>query len=277
MNFGELNPTIYSAAIYDRGGKASKRCERISYASRLIYVFSGEIGGSIDGKKITSFGSGALLYIPAGTRYALFGQYMRAAVISFSPTGNTVDNATPIAPEEFNSELCPKETAPFDKVIRIDELEAVWGEIEEITELFISEDVYSLAKAAAILKLILIRVAEATDENALPLRMLDTLDDYIREHAGDEISNTEIGAIFGYHPFYVSTVMKEKRGITLRQYIISYRLRLSKNLLRYTTKTIAQIAEETGFTDASYFTKTFKAAFGETPKEWRAKFQEEYI
>ncbi|MBO7736807.1 MAG: helix-turn-helix transcriptional regulator, partial [Clostridia bacterium] len=74
-----------------------------------------------------------------------------------------------------------------------------------------------------------------------------------------------------------STVIKEKRGMTLRQYVIAYRLRLAKSLLRYTTKTVAEIAEEAGFTDASYFTKTFRATFGETPKEWRAKFKEDYI
>lgn len=277
MNLGKLNPTIYSAAIFDRGGRALKRQERISYAARLIYVFSGEMGGSAGGKKLGAISSGTLLYIPAGTRYTLSGQYMRAAVICFDLEGNPVGNPSPIAPDEFNPELCPAQTAPFDRVIRIDELESVWDEVERIPELFISDDLYSVAKAEAMLKLLLIKIAEAADENALPIRMLDTLDEYIKEHAGEEISNTEIGAIFGYHPFYVSTVMKEKRGITLRQYIISYRLRLSKNLLRYTTKTIVQIAEETGFTDASYFTKTFKAAFGETPKEWRAKFQEEYI
>ena len=277
MNLGKLNPTIYSAAIFDRGGRALKRQERISYASRIIYVFSGEMGGSAGGKKLGAISSGTLLYIPAGTRYTLSGQYMRAAVICFDLEGNPVGNPSPIAPDEFNPELCPAQTAPFDRVIRIDELESVWDEVERISELFISDDLYSVAKAEAMLKLLLIKIAEAADENALPIRMLDTLDEYIKEHAGEEITNTEIGAIFGYHPFYVSTVIKEKRGISLRQYIISYRLRLSKNLLRYTTKTIAEIAEETGFTDASYFTKTFKAAFGETPKEWRAKFQEEYI
>ena len=107
--------------------------------------------------------------------------------------------------------------------------------------------------------------------------MTETLDQYIRDHAGEEISNTEVGAIFGYHPFYVSTVIKEKRGITLRQYVISYRLKLARNMLEHTDKTIAEIAEETGFTDASYFTKSFKAAFDETPKEWRAKFKEDVL
>ena len=101
--------------------------------------------------------------------------------------------------------------------------------------------------------------------------------DLFIKNCGEEISNTEIGAIFGYHPFYVSRVLKEKKGITLRQYIISYRLKAAKAQLRTSRKSVAEIAEELGFTDASYFTKTFRSVFGMTPKEYRNSFKEDYV
>ena len=85
----------------------------------------------------------------------------------------------------------------------------------------------------------------------------------------NEISNTELGAVFGYHPFYVSQMLKKKLGITLKQYVIAYRLRTACALLCASEKTTAEIAQMTGFTDASYFTKSFKAAYGKTPKEYR--------
>ena len=107
--------------------------------------------------------------------------------------------------------------------------------------------------------------------------MVEALDAYIRENVGDEISNTEIGAIFGYHPFYVSRVLKDKKGVTLRQYIISYRLRAAARLLELSDKSVAEIAEECGFTDASYFTKSFKTAYGETPKAYRNRFKDDFI
>ena len=72
-------------------------------------------------------------------------------------------------------------------------------------------------------------------------------------------------------------MLKEKKGITLRQYIISYRLKRSMKMLELTKKSVAEIAEECGFTDSSYFTKTFKANFNMTPKEYRNKFKEEFI
>jgi two-component system response regulator YesN len=134
-----------------------------------------------------------------------------------------------------------------------------------------------LATLSALTKLVLVKLCESVSESALPARMVDALSDYIRENRRDEISNTEIGAIFGYHPFYVSRVLKEKKGITLRQYIISYRLKYAKKLLAETKMSASEIAEEVGFTDASYFTKIFRQTFGITPKEYRNGFKEDFI
>ena len=72
-------------------------------------------------------------------------------------------------------------------------------------------------------------------------------------------------------------MLKDKKGITLRQYIINYRLKAAKRMLELTDKSAIEIAEETGFTDASYFAKSFKSAFGETPKEYRNKFKDNFI
>ena len=79
------------------------------------------------------------------------------------------------------------------------------------------------------------------------------------------------------HPFYVSRMLKERKGMTLRQYIIAYRLKCAKRMLELSDKSAAEIAEECGFTDASYFAKTFKATFGMTPKEYRNSFKEDFI
>ena len=107
--------------------------------------------------------------------------------------------------------------------------------------------------------------------------MVDALGKYIRENVGEDISNTEVGAIFGYHPFYISNVLKSAKGLTLKQYIISYRLKLACRMLAAGNRSIADIAEDCGFTDSSYFAKTFRHQFGITPKEYRNKFKEEFI
>ena len=72
-------------------------------------------------------------------------------------------------------------------------------------------------------------------------------------------------------------VLKDRKGTTLRQYIIAYRLKLAKKLLTESAKSVNEVSEECGFNDPSYFTKTFKAAFGMTPKEYRNLSKDYFI
>ena len=278
MDFTRLNPVIHGAALYER---PTKNGECIAYDARIIYMISGDIAVTVGGEKLGHLSPGHLLYIPAGVPYRLKGQYLRAAVISFDPVNGLGDGevSAPVASEDFDAtrvHSC-EGLAPFDRHIHVEDMESERDNFIELCNIFTSAEGLYLAEISAAVKQILVKIAETVDEHALPTRMVSALDAYIRENVGDEISNTEIGAIFGYHPFYVSKMLKDKKGITLRQYIIQYRLKLARRMLETTEKSVNEIAEETGFTDASYFTKTFKAAYGETPKAYRNRFKDSFI
>ena len=277
MELERINPRVISAGIYER---INRKEECIAYDARLIYLISGDLSVNVGGDKLGHLSPGHLLYIPAGTAYKLRSNYFRAAVIRFDLTynGDTV-RPLPSPSAEFDRSLMnsDEQMPPFDKYIHLADMEADRDSFILMCNLFTSAEGSYAARVSAHLKLILLEVAETADENALPARMVDALDEYIRTNCVDEISNTEIGAIFGYHPFYVSRVLKETKGQTLRQYIISYRLKAAKRLLELTQKSISDIAEECGFTDASYFTKTFRAAFGMTPKDYRNEFKYDFI
>lgn len=278
MEFSKLNPFIRSAGIYEVINNSGE-CR--AYDSRVIYLISGDVAVNIEDKKKFHLSVGNLLYIPAGVRYKLKGQYLRAAVITFDLTDEWCGEAERIAPSpsaEFDEgRMHAAKLSPFDRVLLLDDMESERDSFIKMCNIATSAEGAWRSELSARLKLILLKLWETVSENALPVRMVEALDEYIRENCSDEISNTEIGAIFGYHPFYVSRVLKEKKGITLRQYIIAYRLKSAKRMLELTKKSIAEIAEECGFTDASYFTKTFRQSFGMTPKEWRNKFKEDYI
>lgn len=279
MNYTSYNPVIRSVSLYE---KINRTDECVGYDCRVIYMISGDLTAVVGGEKFSHLSPGNLLYIPAGMPYKLKSKYLRAVIVTFDPTDENPlpdEKIAPVPPAEFNSELCHKAgiEAPFDKCVMLPDMESECDAFERMANIFTSAEGSYRAQISAMFKLVMLKVAETADENALPARMVEELDTYIRENVGDEISNTEIGAIFGYHPFYVSKVLKERKGLTLRQYIINYRLKASKRLLELTDKSIAEIAEECGFTDASYFAKTFKGAFGETPKEYRNKFKEDFI
>ncbi len=279
MDFIRFNPVIRSVSLYERINRTE---ECIGYDSRVIYIISGDITPTVAGEKLGHLGAGNLLFIPAGVPYRLKSKYVRCVVITFDPTDShaePLERISPVAVEEFKEELCHKDglEEPLDKWILLPDMESQRDEFIRMANIFTSAEGSYRAEISALFKLIMLKVIETADKNALPARMVEALDSYIRENAGDEISNTEIGAIFGYHPFYVSKVLKDKKGMTLRQYIIAYRLKASRRMLELTDKSAAEIAEECGFTDASYFAKSFKSAFGITPKEYRNGFKEDFI
>ena len=278
MDLTLLNPDIHSVSLYE---KINRQEECVSYDSKIIYMGSGSVSAVVDGEKLGHIDPGNLLYIPAGVPYLLKGKYLRALVIGFDLVASEKEweKRSPTPVTEFDRTALDGIyfPAPFDKKILLPDVESERDGLLKMESIFTSGEGTYRAKISAMLKLLLLKIAESADENSLPARMVEELDAYIRENRGEEISNTEIGAIFGYHPFYVSQMIKEKKGQTLRQYIISYRLRSAKRQLELTDKTTAEIAEDNGFTDASYFAKTFKSAFGITPKEYRNKFKDEFI
>ena len=279
MNYTKFNPVIRSASLYE---KINRTDECIGYDSRVIYMVSGDLTAVADGKKFSHLSPGNLLFIPAGVPYKLKSKHLRAVVITFDFNDDNPlpeEKISPVPAAEFLPENCHNSglEAPFDKCFMIPDFESECDAFLRMTDIFTSAEGTYRAQISAMFKLLMLKVAETAEENALPARMVEALDNYIMENAGEEISNTEIGAIFGYHPFYVSKILKERKGLTLRQYIIAYRLKASKRLLELTDKSIGDVAVECGFTDASYFAKTFKSYFGESPKDYRNRFKDEFI
>lgn len=279
MNLTYLNPVIRTVSQYERINRTE---ECVAYDSRLLYMVSGDVTAVVGGVKLGHLSPGHLVYIPAGTPYKLKGQYLRLVVITFDPTADKPepsDRLAPVPVAEYDESLVHSvaDLAPLDKMIHIEDMESERDTMLGLVSIFTSAEGSYRAQGSAILKQLLLKVIETVDENALPARMVEALDSYIRDNAGDDISNTEIGAIFGYHPFYISKVLKDRKGTTLRQYIIAYRLKLAKKLLEESGKSVNEISEECGFNDPSYFTKTFKNAFGMTPKDYRNLTKEDFI
>ena len=278
MDFQNLNPRVYSIGTFE---KLNRTDVGISYFSKIVYLISGELSYTVGEEKRERMSVGNLLYVPAGVKHSFKSKYMRAVVISFDLFGKAEPavSAATVAEGDFDPALCHSydECSPFDKVMLIKDMESERDALIRMSNVFASEEGLFRAEISARVKLLLLKIAEHGDDKALPASMVENLDSYIRENIHDEISNTELGAIFGYHPFYISRMLKDRRGITLHQYVIGYRMKLATNMLEKTDRTVAEIADATGFTDASYFTKIFKAEYGITPKEYRNKLKDNFI
>lgn len=68
-------------------------------------------------------------------------------------------------------------------------------------------------------------------------------------------------------PYYLTRIFSSTVGIPPHAYLNQLRIVHAKRLLAENWK-IAEVAQETGFTDQSHFTKTFKTLVGVTPGQY---------
>ncbi len=70
-----------------------------------------------------------------------------------------------------------------------------------------------------------------------------------------------------YNPKYASAIFKKQMGVCFSEYITSLRINNALRLIEKGYTSVKQIAAESGFHDAPYFTRVFKQYEGITPKE----------
>ncbi len=69
---------------------------------------------------------------------------------------------------------------------------------------------------------------------------------------------------------YISEYFKKHTDVSLKKYIINYKLKLVETRLKYTDLQISEIATELGFTDSSHLNKTFLSYKGQTIGAFKA-------
>ena len=102
-----------------------------------------------------------------------------------------------------------------------------------------------------------------------PEKLIDAVLAEIREHYLEDISLTEIAGRWSISAGRLSTLIKEKLGVTYSDYITSLRIERAKELLQNETLSIQEIAEQAGYRDYFYFTKVFKKTVGISPSKYR--------
>jgi len=66
-------------------------------------------------------------------------------------------------------------------------------------------------------------------------------------------------------------LFREQIGVPPRQYLEELRLQRAAQLLRSTGLPVGEIAAETGYANAFYFSSRFRKMFGKSPSEYRLK------
>ncbi|MBP3962923.1 response regulator [Paenibacillus sp. DLE-14] len=84
-----------------------------------------------------------------------------------------------------------------------------------------------------------------------------------------DLSVEELAESVYLSPNYLSHLFKKQVGVSIIKYITSTRMKKAKELLAETNKKVADISEETGYSNMAYFCSLFKSHFGMTPTQYR--------
>jgi AraC family L-rhamnose operon transcriptional activator RhaR len=82
----------------------------------------------------------------------------------------------------------------------------------------------------------------------------------------------ELAIQLHFTPSYLVRLFKRHTGLAPLQYLARARAEAAAHLLLTSSKTIAEIGRQVGWSDPSYFSERFKAHYGLTANEYRRKF-----
>ena len=102
-----------------------------------------------------------------------------------------------------------------------------------------------------------------------PLGIQKELLSYIQQNYTGHITLPELSEHFHLSEKYISRYFKEHFHLTLSQYINYLRLSQAKHLLENSGLPVTEVALRCGFSNVSYFIRTFKRAFGIAPLQYR--------
>lgn len=92
---------------------------------------------------------------------------------------------------------------------------------------------------------------------------------YIYHHYDKALTTELLAEQACLSPGYLSFVFKQETGVNLNRFIREYRMEKAKELLETTNMKIVQIAKKVGFSNNSYFGRSFREHFGNTPESYR--------
>lgn len=95
--------------------------------------------------------------------------------------------------------------------------------------------------------------------------------DYIEQHLGEPVTLAELAGLVQLSEYHFARMFATSVGLPPHRYLATRRLTRAVELLKGRLP-LAEIALRCGFSSQAHFGNRFKAAFGQTPGQWRAQW-----
>ena len=279
MHFCEIAPFVRFARGLTLTAEAAYE-EVIPLDARLFYT-KGGYGKIRVGGAVYEMPRHALLLIGAGVAYQLLTPEVGVEylAVNFDYTQGGAHRPLPIRPvptarflpEMLIAPASIEDCGALSGVLYIKGGEGYAERLAAILDEHAKKLAYYREKSGHMLaELLTDAVRHTKADGALHGRTTEArLLEYIREHHKEGLTNLTVGRAFGYHPNYVSALVKGLTGMPLRRYLLHLRVLDAAHLLETTAMSVGEVAAACGFCDAAYFSGYFKRYFGVAPSHYR--------
>lgn len=160
-------------------------------------------------------------------------------------------------------------TMPFSCHISIDQIYSLENAINEILAPSYNEVQTRLQINSLCVRLLDLYISTLGENNKQYPALINQL--LAKMHMPDnfKLGLPKILSFFPYTQNYLCRIFKKYIGITMTDYLNNVRLNYAILLLQTRTLSFAQIAEECGFNNISYFNRIFKERYNMTPSEFK--------
>ncbi|GAB2671791.1 helix-turn-helix domain-containing protein [Paenibacillus thermoaerophilus] len=105
-------------------------------------------------------------------------------------------------------------------------------------------------------------------------RYMESMQEWLERNFHLPFSLEAMASDLHLSPYHVSHLFKKSTGMTISRYLTLRRIREACSLLANTSKSVREIAWETGRLNSAYFCKIFKEHKGMSPENYRKAFRQ---
>ncbi|MBW7474937.1 AraC family transcriptional regulator [Paenibacillus oenotherae] len=242
----------------ERGQIAGDRRMLGSECYTLVWVRFGQCTFDAKGRTFVC-GKNELLLIPAGCPAAEIkgaGAIRDFMLIRFSPASPEATGLLPI--------LSLRD--PLRWATRMPEL--LFEKLLHIVGQWSDRSRYYTVMCSALLMELLVTVNREFDEGEKApsaIQHVERMKQYIEEHYRTRITKLELGACIRVSPNYAASLFRSITGMTISEYVHMIRMRTAQFMLRHSQLSVQDISDYLGYSDPSFFNRTFKRTVGKLP------------
>ncbi|QUI20950.1 AraC family transcriptional regulator [Vallitalea pronyensis] len=275
----EMNPTIRKVGIQGISGWPKGRK---LYDYEMLYVIKGKGNIEVNGQR-SKLTSGSLVLIPPDTASELSFTSVFIDVIwihfdfMFFGSGEDID--------DFDSQLKKKHlvrpqiyfhngyTLPYH--MKVDDKQQFCDYFKRLLDHYSAHGLFWQLRCKSILLEILYQMVNQLyldsgfSDSLSKERLVHDMQHYIHTHYTQKLTLSEIAGFAGISHNYANQLFKDQIGETIIQHLNQFRIKKAINLIKTSSLTMEQIAEQVGFSNTYYFSRVMKKTTGNSPTDYK--------